>query len=326
MFSVRDFLHYYSRAQLGTRLRTWLRVLLLALALTPASSWARQSVLMVLSQESRPYQEFASNLVKLLPAQQWQFDTVLAEHYNPAAVQADLIVTVGTQAAREVLKRPLHWPVLSVLIPQQTFTALSQQPALSARLQQGLLSAIYLEQPVARQLQLAKLISPTISQMGVVLGPNSHAQLPAIETAIAALGWRQHVAKFKYNENPIQLLDPLSESSDAILVVPDKAEFNRSMSKWLLLLSYRRNIPLIGFSSRYVDAGATAALFSSPVSIAQDTAAWLQRDDTQSLKLPPPAYPAFFEIRTSPQAAESIGLRLPSLEQIEVAMSRDSQP
>ncbi|MEH6822918.1 MAG: hypothetical protein V7629_03270 [Motiliproteus sp.] len=307
-------------------LRGWFRALLLLLVLLPASSWARQSLLLVLSQDSPPYHELSSALLQRLPLERWQLSSVLADQYSPTAVQADLVVTVGAQATREVLHGPLSWPVLSVLIPRQTFNSLSSQPALLSRRERGLLSAIYLEQPVARQLRLAQLISPSIKRMGVVLGPNSDDQLPAIASALDAMAWQQRLAQFRYNENPIRLLEPLSESSDAILVLPDKAEFNRSISKWLLLLCYRRNIPLIGFSSRYVDAGATAAVFSTPVSIAKDAAAWLERWYSQQAKrLPAPAYPLFFEIRTSLQAAQSIGLSLPSVAEIEAGMSRDGR-
>ncbi|MFT6914870.1 MAG: putative ABC transport system substrate-binding protein [Motiliproteus sp.] len=304
--------------------RPWWRVVQLLWLLLPASSWAGPSVLLVLSQDSPPYRDLASALVEQLP--QWQVQSLVAEHYSPTAVQTDLIVTLGAQAALEVLQQPLHWPVLTVLIPRQTFASLSQQPHLLPRLEQGLLSAIYLEQPVARQLQLARLIRPSIKQMGVVVGPSSHKQLPSITASIQAQGWTPRLARFSANENPIKLLEPLSESSDAILVVPDKAEFNRSISKWLLLLSYRRNIPLIGFSSRYVDAGATAAVFSTPASIARDTVVWLRRLPPQTLKLPAPAFPAFFEIRTNPKAAQSIGLVLAGDDEIHAMMSRNPQP
>ncbi len=293
------------------------------MVLLPTSGWARPTVLLVLSQDSQPYRDYAALLARQLP--QWSVQQVLGEHYSPTAVQADLLVTVGTQAAREVLRQPQHWPVLSVLIPRQTFVALSQQPLLLSRLEQGLLSAIYLEQPIARQLQLAKLIRPSIKRMGVVVGPSSHEQLPAIEAAIEAQGWQSRLVRFSHNENPVRLLEPLSENSDAILVVPDKAEFNRSISKWLLLLSYRHRLPLIGFSSRYVDAGATAAVFSTPATIAKDTAVWLASWRSQSSKLPAPAYPLFFEIRTSLQAAQSIDLQLPGQDEIEVLMSREPQ-
>jgi len=299
------------------------RVLLLVVTLLPASAWARQSLLLVLSQNSQPYRDYVASLEVQLP--QWNVQSVLSEYYSPTAVQADLIVTVGTQAARDVLQQPQHWPVLSVLIPRQTFVTLTRQPLLLERQAQGLLSAIYLEQPITRQLQLAKLIRPSITRMGVVLGPSSHEQLPAIEAAIEAQGWQPRLVRFNHNENPIQLLEPLSENSDAILVVPDKAEFNRSISKWLLLLSYRGNLPLIGFSSRYVDAGATAAVFSTPASIAKDTGAWLAEWQQHSA-LPVPAFPAFFEVRTSPQAAQSIGLQLPSQAEIEAMMSQERQP
>ncbi len=305
-----------------------LQMLLLVLwLLVPSSSWARQTVLLVLSQQSAPYQKLVATIQQQLPAQHWQLQTVPVEQYTPSSVQADLIVTVGTQAASRVLQNQLKWPVLSVLIPRQSFIALSDRSELRALQQQKLLSAIYLEQPLGRQLQLAALIAPAVERLGVVLGPSSHDQQAAIVTAIEARGWQPEVARFRRNDNPIELLDPLAQRSDLLLVVPDRAEFNRSISKWLLLLSYRRNIPLIAFSRRYVEAGATAALFSSPLSIATDTVIWLERwRQSGSGPLPESGYPGQFDLQLNPKAAQNIGLTLPSVNEVRAALSGSDKP
>ena len=280
-------------------------------------------VLLVLSQDAPAYRQFTQSLQGRLPASDWHVQTVLAQQYSAASVEAELILTVGTQASQRVLQQPLHWPVLSVLLPRRSFERISNRPELRKRLVDGRLSTIYLEQPYQRQLHLASLIQPSIRRFGVVLGPSSQDQLDTVKAEILARNWQPRLASFERDQNPIQLLEPLTENSDAILVVPDKSEFNHSISKWLLMLSYRRNIPLIGYSSRYVDAGATAAVFSTPTSVAQDTVLWLQRWRQQPSKLPPPGYPEHCEIRVNAKAGASIGLALPSLEQINDAIIRD---
>lgn len=312
-------------------LRPPLRLLSLLLLwlwlLVPSSGWARQSVLLVLSHQSPAYLELAQALERHLPEQHWQLQTLPLAQYNPSSVQADLIVTVGTQAASQVLHPALKWPVLSVLIPRQSFLTLSSLHNLDSRRQQRLLSAIYLEQPLDRQLRLASLIAPGIEQLGVVLGPSSHNQQSRLASVIASMGWQPALVRLKRSDNPIELIEPLARSSDALLVVPDRAEFNRSIAKWTLLLSYRNRIPLIGFSRRYVEAGATAALFSSPLSIAEDTALWLERwRKSEGLRFPGADYPVHFDLQLNPQAAQKIGLSLPSVSAVRTALSEAAQP
>ena len=300
-----------------------LATLLLLLGMGSTAS-AGQSVLLVLSQQSPPYQQLVSTLQQRLPPQQWKLHTVSVENYNPSSVQADLIVPVGTRATSRVLRDRLLWPVLSVLIPRQSFESLRQQQHAS---RQGTLSAIYLEQPVRRQLQLAALIDPSISRVGVVLGPSSHDQETAISAAIHARGWQPELVRFEREDNPIERIGPLSARVDTLLAIPDRSDFNRSISKWMLLLSYRRNIPLIGFSRRYVEAGATAALFSSPESIAKDTALRLEQWRQQGGRtLSPPDYPLFFDLDLNRQAAEKIGLTLPLIQDIRAAIAGGAQP
>ncbi|MEH6649609.1 MAG: hypothetical protein V7707_06200 [Motiliproteus sp.] len=288
---------------------------------------AGQSVLLVLSQQSPPYQQLVSTLQQRLSPSLWTLQTVSVENYNPSSVQADLIIPVGTRATSRVLRDRLLWPVLSVLIPRQSFESLRQQKIPLIHSQQQMLSAIYLEQPMQRQLQLAALIDPSIKRVGVVLGPSSHDQAAAISAAINERDWQAELVRFEREDNPIERIGPLSARVDALLAIPDRSDFNRSISKWMLLLSYRRNIPLIGFSRRYVEAGATAALFSSPESIANDTAFRLEQWQQQGGgALSPPSYPIFFDLDLNRQAAEKIGLTLPLIQDVRAAVAGGTQP
>jgi len=63
-------------------------------------------------------------------------------------------------------------------------------------------------------------------------------------------------------------LDELLIDSDVLLAVPDSEIYNSNSIRNILLSSYRRGIPLVGFSQAYVKAGALCAIFSTPEQLA----------------------------------------------------------
>ena len=114
------------------------------------------------------------------------------------------------------------------------------------------------------------------------------------------------------------MLTPVIGHSDAFLAVPDRAIFNRSTAKWILLMSFRQQIPLSAYSKRYVDAGAIAAVYSTPETVGWEAADWVNRFSFEHL--PEPAYPQRFDVSVNPATARSLRLQLPSLSAIREAI------
>jgi ABC-type uncharacterized transport system substrate-binding protein len=97
--------------------------------------------------------------------------------------------------------------------------------------------------------------------------------------------------------------------SEVLLALPDAAVYNDSTIRNILLATYRRGIPLIGFSSGYVKAGALCAVFSTPAQIATQAAALiLQFANTHAL--PFPQYSHEFEVMVNEQVARSLDLQV----------------
>jgi ABC-type uncharacterized transport system substrate-binding protein len=94
-----------------------------------------------------------------------------------------------------------------------------------------------------------------------------------------------------------------------LLALPDSAVYNDSTIRNILLATYHRGIPLIGYSSGYVKAGALCAVYSTPEQIAAQAAQLIFKfKDTH--KLPAPQYPQEFEVTVNPQVADSLGLQI----------------
>ena len=283
-----------------------------------AADQDRDRLLIVVSKNSSIYQNVTHTLEQQLQRQQLSFDTLyLPETPDPETLaHYDLVVAVGTLASKQALEFEADTPLLSTFIPRRTFQALiNRDPALLRRQQRGGIGALYLEQPFLRQLQLLSLIKPEVKTLATILGPTSRREYSPLQQAAQEMQWTLNVRQLDKQDNPIEQLSPLIQSSDAFLAVPDKSIFNRSTAKWILLMTFRQRIPLIAYSRRYVDAGAVAGVFSTPQTVGDETAQLIEQWRTTGT-LPQPAHPQLFDIGVNRATARSLRLKLPSLSEL----------
>nr|MBL8457364.1 hypothetical protein [Zoogloeaceae bacterium] len=81
----------------------------------------------------------------------------------------------------------------------------------------------------------------------------------------------------------------------------------------ILLSCYRQRRPVFAYSKAYVDAGALAAVYSSPADIGRDTAEWLSSLDGGVTidALPRPRAPRQFGVAVNRQVARALSLNVP---------------
>ncbi|OMH39651.1 ABC transporter substrate-binding protein [Motiliproteus sp. MSK22-1] len=279
-------------------------------------------VLLLASKDLPTYQKVIQSFSDQVDTTKAQLTIIMSPSSLPleSLPDYDLIVPIGTQATRSILQQQPNTSVLSTFIPHSTFDTLANTESSRKSLQEHRLSAIYLEQPFLRQLKLLSQIQPEVSKIGTVLGPSSASEQTNMEQAVSEMSWQLNISHLREDDNPIEVLTPVISNSDAFLAVPDRSIFNRSTAKWILLMSFRQRIPLIAYSKRYVDAGAIAAVYSTPETVGQETAAWVNRWLTTSEGLPSPAYPEYFDISINKATARSLRLKLPSKSMIKEAM------
>lgn len=270
-------------------------------------------VLLLASKDSSVYQE----VIRVIRQQLADADIQLAAVMDPNSTsekifeQFDLIVPIGTLATQTALETTVTKPILSTLIPLHTFGLLSSP--FTTAIRQGRITALYLEQPLDRQLQLLKLLQPQVQSLGTVISDNSKQHLSDLQKAATAQGWSINAKELQEDDNPVATLTPIIVNSDAFIALPDRAVFNRSTAKWILLMTFRQQIPLIAFSRSYVEAGALAAIYSTPESVGLETADWIQHwQQNAALKLPPPGYPQRFHLSVNRGTANSLGITPPT--------------
>lgn len=242
------------------------------------------------------------------------------EHDRPEGVNAQLVVTIGVQAAEWALSQPNDTPVLATLIPQDTYESISANLDNPGQHEH---SAIFLDQPIYRQINLLTALFPRSRTVSTLLGPLSIKHLPELQRLATENNLSLASASMMEGDNVIKKLRPILNDTDVFLATPDPVVFNRQSLPAVLLTTYRSRTPVIGFSHAYVNAGALAATYSTPEQIGRQTAehidAWLIY---QQEKLPPPSHPKYFSVAINQQVAQSLGIRLPDIKEVELQLQQ----
>lgn len=231
-----------------------------------------------------------------------------------------LIVAVGSPAVRLARTAPADVPVLEILIPRLLFEELHGTAARDQRR-----SALFIDQPFARQLNLCKAIIPDLRRIAVLYGPTSQTAAGALEVAARHAGIAIVDHRLSAGSNPNAALDEVLDSSELLLALPDTEVFNRYTVAGLLLTAYHHDVPVIGFSRTYVNAGALAAVYSTPAQIGHDAAEMTLAARSAGWRLPAPRYPASFTVSVNRQVAQSLGLKLPEDEQLQQTLVRQEK-
>jgi len=227
-------------------------------------------VLLVLSDDGGYYGEVADRIVHHLRQAQPGVDVRTQVLADGVAVAADdLVITIGTAASVRVMAHYPQVKQLSLLITRQAWHSM-----LSSATSATTKAAVLMDQPAERYLRLARLLAPQ-GTVSAVFGPAAPGLQDSFSSAARQLGVTLRHAAIDRDSNPMHVLNPLLENSAVFIAVPDRAEFNRNVARWVLRLGFRKRVPVVGFSRSYVEAGAAAALFSAPGDVAHEAIDWL---------------------------------------------------
>lgn len=231
------------------------------------------------------------------------------------------VVAVGAAALRDMQSLfaddPTPPPVLAVLVPRLAFERIADP----ARVRSGLLSAVFLDQPAARQMELAQSAIPALRSPGVLLGAESKALGPVLEKAARERGV-QLVARQVAGDGLFPALQALLPEVDCLLAVPDPGVFNSQTVANILAATYRRRIPLIGFSPAYTRAGALVSLYSTPEQVGRRGGEVLRQSFSSRL-LPPPQWPREFTVSVNQDVARSLEIRLDEAQLVEALRQKE---
>lgn len=292
----------------------YLRLLLLPFCLiffaagsAGAAEWA---VVIVTSERGAAYQEATDALLGELErggiAGKEVLQVTASELATAGAPTPRLYVALGTEAAGILAHNELKAPVLCALLPRQSFERVLRE---SGRRSTPQFTALYLNQPLMRQLDLVRLALPQVRRVGVLLGAESQSHEHLLAEAAQSRGLKLESAQVKPEEPVFSGLKKILDEADLLLALADPQIYNSGSIQNILLASYRARVPMLAFSPAYVRAGALLAVYSTPVQIGHQ-AGVMARELLQGKPLPLPQYPQDFSVGVNEHVARSLGLNL----------------
>lgn len=261
-------------------------------------------ITLLLSSKQPVYQSVADSIYSSLHStsniKEYTLDSI-----DTISKQPQIVLTVGSAAFKEALKKFKSSPIIASFLPRRVYEELIN----STLKKNNKTTAVFIDQSMLQQLSLARLITPTGTTVGTVFGASSISEKQRLYDAAKTTGFKIKSIVLNSDDNPVNTLQPIIQEADLFLAIPDQSAFNRASAKWSLFIALRLKKPLIGFSEKYVDAGALAAIFSTPQQIGQHTAEALS-SYLKTGTLPVPAHPKYFTVKTNLKSMQTINIQM----------------
>lgn len=274
--------------------------------------------LIVMSDDSAPYREVVAELrtgLAAVPGARLQPEVILlpglAGIEESAFRDHGLVISVGLAAARDAVSRATSMSspprILCLLIPRQGFEELVPPGSRASDLG---ISAVYIDQPLSRQLDLVRLALPGKDHIGVIVGPSSAALGVELRAAAAQRGLGINLTEVADSAGLYAALRTVMPASDLLLLLPDPVATNPDTIYGLLMTSYRAQLPLFGFSEGLARAGALVSLFSSSAQQGRQGAEIARQLIAADGGVPAVQFPIYYTVRVNQSVARSLGLRI----------------
>lgn len=306
------------RAALGQRpARALALALLVTLCAAPAGA---AEVLLLLSARVGAYAEagaaFEAELAHASPGTQ----VTLAEVADsPDLTRYRAVAAIGSAASQYLATLESGPPAVHALIPSASYRAL---PAALQRTG----SAVFIDQPVERQIALLRAALPDWRRLALLYGDATRSL--AIELTRAAQKRGMTVASSAVADRAelySAVQSVLSEPA-ILLALPDPEVFNSYTVQNILLSAYREKSPVVGFSPAYVRAGALLALHSPAAGVGHQAAQMLAVALAGGA-LPAPQYPRSFEVSVNARVARSLNISVAGTETLHaLLMAQEAAP
>lgn len=216
-------------------------------------------------------------------------------------------VAVGPAGLRRALDASFKGPLVSVLASSQAYRQLL---APDAR-ERGAVTAIHAEAGPFAQMQLIAAIFDGRATVGVLLSDASAYLERGLRQAATATGQDLLVERVAPSVDVVRSLTRL-RGAQVLLAVPDTALYTPDTLRAVLESTYRRGMPVIGFSAATVAAGTLAAAHCAVDDVVADLADLLDSLASSSTPdvLPEPRFPQYWRVAVNDSVARSLGVPL----------------
>lgn len=268
-------------------------------------------VLILMSEAGGPYQEAVQAIrTEMTRAGIAETETVsrnLVDLEDLDLEKAKVAIALGAKASQRLAGAVTQAPVISALIPKAVFEQIALENNRAGDLRR--FSAVYLDQPYARQLRLIELALPDRKNLLVLAGETSPAMIGSLAVIAKSNGFRFETERVTDESQIYPALTRRLGTADVLLALPDARVMNSRTARGLLLTAYRFQVPVVAFSAAYAKAGALLSLSSTPTQMGTQ-AAQAARQVLAGQLPPASAYPTDFVVDLNDTVARSLDIRL----------------
>ncbi|RZL02900.1 MAG: hypothetical protein EOP36_07080 [Rubrivivax sp.] len=246
---------------------------------------------------------------QILQALKLRYPALVAEA-DPLAADARkspvMTVSIGPVALRRSLEAGLRSPLVSVLTSSQTYRHLVAQDPGRER---NSVTAVYAEASPLAQLQLISAIFETRVTVGVLLSEASAYLERPLRQAAAGVGLDLLVEHLAPSADVPRSLTRL-RGAQVLLAVPDSTLYTPDTLRGLLESTYRRGMPVVGFSSATVLAGTLATAYCAVDDVVADLVDLIEghAGAAGGGPLPEPRFPQYWRVIVNESVARSLGV------------------
>jgi putative tryptophan/tyrosine transport system substrate-binding protein len=206
-------------------------------------------------------------------------------------------LALGAAAFRAAVDSRPDAPIVSLFASRQAYErTIVGAPSVPS-------TAIFGEPAPTQQMRLIASLYKRQVTVGVLVSDQSAFMEPALRDAASASGLRIEIARVVQNVGLTRALNQL-DLATVLLIFPDSALYSQSSLRELLESTYRRRLPVIGFSAALVAAGTLASAYSD----VPDTLRQLDSvlDQIAEGRPPGPSYPAYWRVAVNDSVARSL--------------------
>ncbi len=237
----------------------------------------------------------------------------LRQHYPGLQADADptalevrrntLCLALGPQALQRALDTDGHAPLIAALTSSQTYR---RQLARAGR-DTSNVTALFAEASPSAQMQLIAALFERRVTVGVLLSEASaHLDRPLRQAAQAA-GLDIQLGQATAGQDAVRAINALA-GAQVLLAVPDGKLYTPDTLRAVLESTYRKGLPVIGFSTATVNAGTLACAHADVDDTAADLFDLIDNWPAGNAPPPEPRYPRYWRVTINDQVARSLGM------------------
>lgn len=209
-------------------------------------------------------------------------------------------IAVGPVALQSLLTREVNDPIFTLLVPRLTYRDILETVGKG---RSSNVTAIFADASPEAQMQLVQRLFKRETRIAVLFSNKTASLHGVLRQAADKVGLRiDFIPVGEYGLN--RALNQAGDAS-AILAIADDTIYNTDNIRTILLTTYQRGQPVVGFSTSLVKAGALGTTYSTVEDMVAQVGELIQ-DYAASGRVSPPQYPKYFGVLINDSVSRSL--------------------